>query len=78
MGLSFDHFFPTEVDMSSIPPMIDALIDGVITFLLQMRCDRRNPLPPEQKQREYRTADRVNFSAKPDDMSPTTSTLNDT
>jgi hypothetical protein len=67
MGLSCDHFFPTEIDMSSMPPMIDALIDGITTFLLQMKCDRRNLLQLEQKQQEDHTSDRVNFSAKPND-----------
>jgi hypothetical protein len=52
MGLSFDNYFPTEIGMSSISPMIDALTDGVTKFPLQMRCDRRNSLPPEQKQQE--------------------------
>jgi hypothetical protein len=57
IGISFDHFFPTEIDMSSIPSMIHVLIDGVTTTLLQMRCDRRGPLPPRQKHQEYHIAD---------------------
>jgi hypothetical protein len=53
----FDHFFATEIDMGSISAMINALIDGVITTLLQMKCDRRGPLAPRQKQHNDHIAD---------------------
>jgi hypothetical protein len=55
MNLSFEHTI-------SIPPMIDALIDGVTTTLLQVRCGRQGLLPPRQKQYKYDIADQVNFS----------------
>jgi hypothetical protein len=70
IGLSFDRFYPAKINISSIPPMIDALVDGVTTTLLQMRCDRRGPLSSRQKQQEHYIADRVNVSAKPDDVCP--------
>jgi hypothetical protein len=65
-----DLFFPTKIDMSSIPPMIDELIDGVTIVFLQMRCDRRGSLPHWHKQHEDHIADRVNYSSKPDDVCP--------
>jgi hypothetical protein len=45
ISLSFDHFFPSEIDLSSITQVSNALIYGVTTTLLQMKNDRWGLLP---------------------------------